>query len=166
MNRFTDKLRNSPFPKTLRRSIRLHHTNFPRPGKSSPHRMRCLRSNSTPPVSSKHKELCHVPHGLVAREVRPSFHQDEPRQFSVHPHQKRMPTALAPIQGKGTVPESSVRSNFDIVELAEIVRVQLKQASQDRLLLRSCGGITSICADGSCAPFFIGGIDLDNNSRL
>jgi hypothetical protein len=54
--------------------------------------------------------------------------------------QKRMSVRLAPVKGKALVSKPAIRSKIQILEFTEVVPVQLKQVSQDRLLLWSSGG--------------------------
>src|ERR1017187_3381071 len=119
----------------LRRNIRLHHADFPQSRKPPPHLVRNVSSNSTPPVSAKNKKLRHIPDILIARYVRPSLQRDQACQFALHPDQNRMSARLTPIKRKVLVAEPPVRPNLHITEFAEVVCVQLKQVSQDRLLL-------------------------------
>jgi len=98
-----------------------------------------LGSNPATPVSTKNKKLCHVPDSLIARDFRPSLHQYQASQLAFHPDKKRVPARVAPIKRKVPIAEPSIRSDLYIVEFAEVVRIQLKQISQDRLLFRSGG---------------------------
>lgn len=129
------KFGDGPRPEIERRNIRLHHANFPHSWKPLPHFMRDPSSNSAPPVCSENKELGHVPHVPVPRGFRTLLDQNEPRQFVVDPDKKRMTARLAPIERKMLVDEPSIRSNFNVVEFAEIMCVQMQQIGQDRRLL-------------------------------
>jgi hypothetical protein len=61
-------------------------------------------------------------------------------QSARHCGQKRMSVRLAPVKGKALVSKPAIRSKIQILEFTEVVPVQLKQVSQDRLLLWSSGG--------------------------
>ena len=50
-----------------------------------------------------------------------------------------MSVGLAPIKRETVIAKPAIWSNLDIAELTEIVRVQLKQIGQDRLLLWPSG---------------------------
>jgi hypothetical protein len=55
-----------------------------------------------------------------------------------------MSVRLAPVEGKALVSKPAIRSKIQILELTEVVPVQLKQVSQDRLLLWSSAGRAKI----------------------
>src|SRR5258707_13866125 len=95
-------------PKVACRNIRLHHANFPSSRESPPHLMGDLSSNSTPPVSTKNKKLRHIPDSLIARDFRPSLHQNQTCQFALHPDKKRMSARFTPIKRKAAVAEPAV----------------------------------------------------------
>jgi len=50
-----------------------------------------------------------------------------------------MSVGLTPVKWETGVDEPPVRSQIHVVKLAEIVRVQLKQVGEDRLLLKRGG---------------------------
>jgi hypothetical protein len=50
-----------------------------------------------------------------------------------------MTVRIAPIMGKEPIAELAIRSQIDFAKFAEIVYVQLKQVTQDRLLFRRSG---------------------------
>ena len=50
-----------------------------------------------------------------------------------------MSIGLTPIKRKAPVAESTICAQIDVVEFTEIVCIQLKEISQDRLLLRRGG---------------------------
>jgi hypothetical protein len=52
---------------------------------------------------------------------------------------------LAPIEWKVLVAESTIWSQLNLVKLAEVVRVQLKQIGEDSLLLRCGGNEFNVC---------------------
>ena len=60
------------------------------------------------------------------------------RPFSVYFDEKRVTILLTPIEREVRVVESAIGFESDIEEFAEIVKVQLEQVRQDRLLLGRC----------------------------
>jgi len=112
MNLLTRKSTDGVRPKLMRRNIRVHHANFPRAGKSSPHLMRYVSSYSTPPASTKYKKLRDIPHSLIAGDFGASLHQHQACQLAVQPDKKRMPPRLTPIKRTLFVAKPSIRSNL------------------------------------------------------
>jgi hypothetical protein len=55
-----------------------------------------------------------------------------------------MPVGFAPIEWKVLIAEPAIRSYLDSVKLTEIVRVQLEQVGEDRLLLWGSGDNSNI----------------------
>src|SRR5664279_4995675 len=74
MSRLARKPGNGTCPKMVGGNIRLHHANFPLPGKPPPQLMGYLNSKTPPAVSANHEELRHVPDSLIPRHPRPSLH--------------------------------------------------------------------------------------------
>src|ERR1700733_3781478 len=74
VDRLAHKCRDGKCPEIARRYIRLHHANLPRTRESLPNQLCHLRPDSTPPASTKNKELCYFPHRRIIRKLRPSFH--------------------------------------------------------------------------------------------
>ena len=62
-----------------------------------------------------------------------------------------MSVRLAPVKAKALVSKPAIRSKIQILELAEVVPIQLKQVSQDRLLLWSSGDNFDMRGSLSCA---------------
>lgn len=84
-------------------------------------------------VSAEDEEFGHVPYRGIAR------YQDKPGGFVVNGHEEGVPGRLTPIEGELVVREPAVGFNFHVVEFAEVMRVELEQVGQERLLL-GCGG--------------------------
>jgi hypothetical protein len=93
--------------------------------------------DSTLSVSAKDEELSNIPGVRIPADLGSSLHENQARQLFIDLHKKRMPPGFAPIKWKTSVAKPAIRPYLDIAELTEIVRVQLKQIGQDRLLFRS-----------------------------
>ncbi len=135
-NRLPHKQRDSPLPKMPRRSVRLHHAHLPASREPPPDLMRRARSNSPPPASPHDEKLSHVPHRFMAGIRGSRLDQHQPGQFPIYPDQERMPARISPIERQRLISELAVLPYIYMVEFAEIVRVQLEQLRQDRLLFR------------------------------
>jgi hypothetical protein len=132
-----------------RRNIRMHHANFPRTREPPPHFMRDASSNSPPRVSANNKELRHIPDNFISHSSDPLFTNTN-CQSARHCDQKRMSVRLARVKGKALVSKPAIRSKIQILEFTEVLPVQLKQVSQDRLLLWSSGGTFDMRGCLSC----------------
>jgi hypothetical protein len=100
-----------------------------------PHLVRYIRSNPASPVSSEDKKFGHIPNGLIVRNILSSPNENQPYKFSIHPDKKRTPVRVTPIKRKVSVAKSAIRPHLTVVELAEIVNIQLKQVSEDWLMI-------------------------------
>src|SRR4029078_12981226 len=109
---------------------------FPLAREPIPNLKRDRCAESEPAKAEDDEELSHVPDIRVAGEFGAPPHKNEPGEVTTGLDEKRMAIALCPIQGEVLVAESPVRTEFQVDTLAEVVRVQLEQVGQDRLLFR------------------------------
>jgi hypothetical protein len=70
----------------------------------------------------------------------PLFTKTNPANLPATETRNGCRSELAPVEGKALVSNPAIRSKIQILEFTEVVPVQLKQVSQDRLLLWSSGG--------------------------
>ena len=139
MGDLTPKPGDGALPKPVSGMIRLHDANLPGPRKLPPDFVRDFASNSTTPVTAEDKELRHIPNRSTAGDLRPSLYQGEPYECPIHPDKQRVTAWLMPVERKIRVAESSVRTQFHLSKLAEVMYVQLEQVGQNRLLLGEGG---------------------------
>src|ERR1700679_370479 len=122
-------------PKSVSRAIRRHDANLPGPCKLLPNFVRDFASNPTTSIATKDKEFRHIPHRSTAGDLRASLYQGESYECPIHPNKQRVTAWLMPVEWKFRVAEFSVRTQFHLSKLAEVMYVQLKQVGEDRLLL-------------------------------
>jgi hypothetical protein len=96
-----------------------------------------LSPDSTLSVSAKNEKLSHIPGVRIPADLGSSLHENQACQLFIDLYKKWMTAGFAPIKWKTSVAKPAIRPYLDIAELTEIVRVQLKQIGQDRLLFRS-----------------------------
>jgi hypothetical protein len=78
----------------------LHHSNLPKPWKTSPHLLRGECSYPVPAAASKNKKFRHVPHFPIIRNLRTSLHQCEPCELAIEPDEERVSIGFTPVQWK------------------------------------------------------------------
>ena len=71
---------------------------------------------------------------------RPSLYQGERCEPPIHPDKQRVAAWLMPVKRKIRVAESSVRTQFHLSKLAEVMCVQLKQVGEDEAVARGGRG--------------------------
>ena len=113
-------------PEPVSGTIRLHDANLPGPWKLPPNFVRDFASNSTTPIATKDKEFRHIPHRSTAGDLRPSLYQGESNEPSIHSDKQRVTAWLTPVERQLRVAESSVRAQFRLSKLTEVMYVQLK----------------------------------------
>ena len=89
--------------------------------------MRDVHADAAPAVSTRDEKLRYIPDIRVASDFRAALHQNETGLFAINPDQQRMAVRLHPIQRQARVAEAPIRAQLYRSELAEIVRIQLKQ---------------------------------------
>ncbi len=132
----TRKCRDGTLPKIVGRNIGLHHADLPWARKPLPYLVCYLSSDSTPPASAKDEEFSHIPDSQVGGDFRPALHQNEPCQVATLLYKKRKSARFAPIKWKQGIAEPASTIHLQTVEFAEIVRVQLQEIRERRLLFR------------------------------
>lgn len=139
MDALTRKCRDGTLPKMVGRNIGLHHADLPWARKLLPYLVCYLGSDSTPPASAKDEEFSHIPDSQIGGDFRPTLHENEPCQVSTLFYKKRKSARFAPIKWEKGIAEPASTIHLQTVEFAKIVRVQLQEIRERRLLFRGGG---------------------------
>ena len=88
----------SLFPKAACRLVRRHYTDLQLSREFPPYFVRDLGANSTPSKCPQDKELSHIPHRLVTRDLRALFDKHKSCNFTVDLEKEGMAVCLTPIE--------------------------------------------------------------------